>query len=139
MMDIRLTQKRPIIGRYKLPYYLLFMGEMIRNKEINLKTDRDGNDYVELPKKGLGFETIYTVLERHLLLPAGSITEVNLNMDRLQLDIYTFHTVSSRGLQNLEREYRVGYGLEDCIGIHIDLKPELLVLLQLQSCVEEED
>lgn len=136
-MDIRLSGNCPRIGRYKFPYYIHEIGNMINNGTINLKTDRDGNGYVAVPKQTTVHTRLYSELEEHLLLPQNSITEININMDEHKLDIYTFHTVSSRGLENLQREYRVGYGLEGCIGIHVDLKPELLVLYQLQTCVDK--
>ena len=136
-MDIRLSGKCPRIGRYKFPYYIHRIGEMINNGTINLKTDKDGNGYVTIPRYINGLDTIYNVLEQTLLIPADSITEVNINLDEHKLNIYTFNTVSSRGLENLQREYRVGYGLDACIGIHIDMKPELQVLYQLQTCVDK--
>lgn len=137
-MDIRIKDKCPKIGRYKFPYYIHVIGHMINNGIIHLRKNRDGNGYVSINKFHNGIVSeLYLELEQVLLLPTDSITEININMDEHKLDIYTFHTVSSRGLSNLQREYRVGYGLEACIGIHIDLKPELSVLMQLQNCVDK--
>lgn len=134
-MDSRIHGKCPRISRYKFPYYITIIGELIDSGTINIMAEEDGNRYVSFDRKRAG--ELYDVFERVLLIPKDSIEEIYLNREEHQLDVYTFHTVSSYGLENLERNYRVGYGLQDTIGIHIDIKPEHLILTQLQICVNK--
>lgn len=136
-MDSRVHGKYPQWGRYKFPYYLHLIAEYIGNGKINIQKDQDGNGYVSFsPEK---HQWLYKDLEQRLIIPRKAITEINLNITENKLDIYTFYTVSSNGLKNLEREFRVGYGLNDCIGIHIDIKPELAILYQQQIFINNRE
>ena len=129
-MDSRIHGKEIILGNYNIPPYTRQIELLIRLNRINLIKDRDGNGYISFDKKE--HRSLYETIEGLLCLPSHSIVEININTERHKLDIYTFSTITSYGLKQLEREYTIGYGLEDCIGLHIDFHPDWLLLLQLQ-------
>ena len=129
-MDSRIHGKAINPIRYKLPSYTRQIELLIRLNQINLIEDRDGNGYISFDKTE--HRALYETIEGLLYLPGHSIVEININTERLKLDIYTFSTITSYGLNQLERAYTIGYGLEDCVGLHIDFSPDWQLLLQLQ-------
>ena len=135
-MDSRLHGKYVNHIHYEIPHYLKTIGELIELGAINLKFGRNGNGYVLLDNETCFL--VYRRMEQILILPSNSVTEININFEKLQLEIYTFHTVSSYWLKNLQREYYVGYGMDYEIGIYIDIKQDLMILLQLQIWVNEQ-
>ena len=140
-MDSRIHGKPINIMEYQIPQYTIHLYHYIIMDRINLMYDRDGNGYISLDKEK--HEGVYHALEGLLLIPSGSIEEININTDRLVLSVYTFASITSYGLENIERSYRIGYGLGDCVGIHIDFHPDWSLLIQNQihcnCCKKEQD
>lgn len=129
-MDSRIHGKEIKFNYYNIPPYTRQIELLIRLGRINLIENRDGNGYISFDK--IEHRSLYETIEGLLCLPSHSIVEININTERHKLDIYTFSTITSYGLKQLEREYTIGYGLDDCIGLHIDFHPDWLLLLQLQ-------
>ena len=129
-MDSRIHGKEIKFSQYNLPPYTKQIELLIKLNRINLIKDRDGNGYISFDK--IEHRSLYEIIEGLLCLPGHSIVEININTERHKLDIYTFSSITSYGLNQLEREYTIGYGLEDCIGLHIDFHLDWMLLLQLQ-------